>query len=174
MAYEWSWDDDLRQNSDEEVVGSPVSSEPSEDASESSQPVTDTTGPHVHKVTFKCIGATRDDGHQLALRTAKGLITSGHTVPVKLCPEPSNPFDAKAIAFTCCIDGQWQRIGYVVREVLDEVHTAMRAGDIIDVQFAWVKFLLSHPRSGHGMYAGIDITRHGEWSTTVLSSASTM
>ena len=36
----------------------------------------------------------------------------------------------------------------------------MRAGDIVDVQFAWVKFLLSHPRCGHGMYAGIDITRH--------------
>ena len=50
VAYEWRWDD--------EAAASPVSSEPNEDKDESSQPVTDTTGPHVHKVTLKCIGAT--------------------------------------------------------------------------------------------------------------------
>ena len=163
MAYDWKWDDGLNQDSENEAIDCSVASEPSEpdedlpEQAESSEPITDITAPRIHKVTFKCIGATRDDGHQLALRIAKELISSGHTVPVKLPPEPTNPFDAKAIAFTCCIDGQWKRIGYVVREVLDEVHAAMRSGNIVEVRFAWVKFLLSHPRSGYGMYAGIEL-----------------
>ena len=37
-------------------------------------------------------------------------------------PEPDNQFDSKAIAFKC---RKWQRIGYIVRKALDEVHTAL-------------------------------------------------
>jgi len=37
--------------------------------------------------------------------------------------------DTKAIAFVTNIDGAWwQRIGYVVQEIVDEVHKAMDNG----------------------------------------------
>ena len=40
------------------------------------------------------------------------------------------------------INGKWQRIGYVVRDVLDDVHLTMGDGDIVKIEFAWIKYLL--------------------------------
>ena len=34
-----------------------------------------------------------------------------------------------------------------MREVLDDVHHAIRDGDIVKAEFAWIKFLLSFQRS---------------------------
>ena len=59
-----------------------------------------------------------------------------------------------------------------MREVLDDVHHAMRDGDIVKIEFAWIKFLLSFPRLGIGYFAGINITKHGEWSPEVIASSS--
>ena len=85
----------------------------------------------------------------------------------------TNSYDSKAVAFMCMVEGSWQRIGYVVRETLDEVHEAIRQRNILWVKFAWVKYLLQWVRSGPGFYAGINIARRGEWSETCLKSAST-
>ena len=41
-------------------------------------------------------------------------------MPVRLHPEPTNIKDAKAIAFECEIDEK--KIGYDVKEVMDDVH----------------------------------------------------
>jgi len=49
---------------------------------------------------------------------------NGANVSVKIEPEPTNPYDSKAICFKCFVGGLWCRIGYIVREVLDEVHEA--------------------------------------------------
>ena len=46
-------------------------------------------------------------------------------VPTKLQPEPTNQYDARAVAFMCEIDKKWQRIGYVVHECLEHVHKAL-------------------------------------------------
>ena len=35
-------------------------------------------------------------------------------VPVHLMPEPTNPKESVAISFACLIEGNWERIGYVV------------------------------------------------------------
>ena len=35
-------------------------------------------------------------------------------VPVELEPEPDNFWDPNAIAFMCCTDQKWIRIGYIV------------------------------------------------------------
>lgn len=120
---------------------------------------------------FKCIGATRDKQQQLVLKSVCHL-PDKKVVPVKLQPEPNNPFDAKAIAFVTFVDDKWQRVGYVVRECLEDVHHAMRNGDIMKVEFAWVKYLLSFPRSGPGYYAAVNITSRGEWSRSVVASGS--
>ena len=38
-----------------------------------------------------------------------------------------NPVDARAIAFKLETDGCWKCVGYVVREVQEEVHSALQA-----------------------------------------------
>lgn len=126
----------------------------------------------IHTVTFKCIGATRDDEQQATLKLVCQLCDNGLSVPVNIQPEPTNQYDNKAIAFVAFMDEKWQRIGYVVKEALDDVHCALQDGKITKVEFSWVKFLLSFPRSGPGYYAGIKITRQGNWSRVVMSSAS--
>lgn len=94
-------------------------------------------------------------------------------VPVRLFPEPGNLKDSNAIAFQCCIAGEWRKVGYVVKEALSEVHEALKGGTIIFVKFAWVKFLLCWSYSGPGYYAGIDISKRGNWSKNVVCCRST-
>ena len=78
-----------------------------------------------HTVTFKCIGCTRDDDAQDALRYASQLFNVSTVIPVNIYPEPNNPYDRRAIAFKCWINNKWTRIGYVVRKILDEIHDTM-------------------------------------------------
>ena len=89
-------------------------------------------------------------------------------IPVKLQPEPNNPIDSKAIAFMCKVENDWERIGYVVQEALDDVHEAINTNKILGVSFQWIKFIVYFKTPG--WYAGIKITRSGEWSNAVLRS----
>ena len=104
-----------------------------------------------HVVTFKCIGTHHCDSQEV-LKTVS-MIGDQSTVPVELCLEKDNPYDSRAIAFRC----YGTTIGYVVREALDSVHAAIADKKIVYVKFAWVKYLVSWPRSGPGFYAGINI-----------------
>ena len=79
-----------------------------------------------HSVLFKCIGADKERNYQEVLYTAAKKHGKGINVPVKLQPEPNNKYDSKAIAFMCQTDSGWERIGYVVSEATDEVHSANR------------------------------------------------
>lgn len=118
----------------------------------------------------QCIGATRDEEQQKAVEQAYMARQRGEAVPVKIEAEPKKPYDSKAI---CMVDGSWCRIGYIVREVLDEVHEAIADGHILQVRFAWVKLLLEWTLPGPGFYAGIDVAHGGEWSCICIRSAST-
>ena len=124
-------------------------------------------------VTFKCMGSTHHLHAQEALKKASRLLKEGEDVPVRIVPEPSNKFDSKAIAFLCQLDGEWHRIGYVVREALEDVHQTISQDKIIYVKFAWVKYLVVWLRSGPGYYAGINIAKNGDWSSVVVRHAST-
>ena len=79
--------------------------------------------------------AVRDEGQQKALEQAFEAGQNGHTVCVKIEPEPTNPHDSKALCFKCLVGGLWHRIGYIVKEVLDKAHEAIKGGQIL-----WVKF----------------------------------
>jgi hypothetical protein len=94
-------------------------------------------------------------------------------VPTKLQPEPSNQYDAIAVAFMCEIDKKWQRIGYVVHECLEHVHKAFSENRIASVKLHWVKYLVCWSRSGPGYYAGINISLKGEWHRDVIRHQST-
>lgn len=166
VAYEWIW---LTDDFDNDGDGTQMAEDDAEENAEDSDDCV-----HVsHTVTFKCIGANRNPNHQTALEAAADDISNGKNVPVRLFHEPNNPNDSMAMAFECLLDGQWKRIGYVIKEVLQEVHEASRSNVILSVNFEWVKFLLCWSRSGPGFYAGINISKRGTWSRTVTRFAST-
>ena len=122
-------------------------------------------------VDFKCIGVTRDPTYQNILSDVRDVIESGHSVPVKLLPEPTNHYDPNAIAFQCLHQNNWKTFGYVVSEVCEEVLDAIERGCIISVEFVWVKYKLW--KQSPGFYAAVRITRKGEWSHKVKKSHST-
>ena len=69
-----------------------------------------------------------------------GLLQAGTTVPVKVVPEPNNPFDSRALAFQCLVDNKWQVIGYLIKELCDIVHEALANNSIVSTRFSWVKY----------------------------------
>lgn len=178
VAWQWEWLPDSQPGSESE----------SEEDSSSVQPLTHSRTPSdvgsgsedqeevqdvAHTVTFKCIGASRELQTQEILAKVAKLLDRGDIVSVDLFPEPENKYDSNAIAFKCLVDGSWHRIGYVVREALLYVHDAMKKQQILSVKFAWVKYIINWSRSGPGFYAGINITKSGDWHTTILQCAST-
>ena len=125
-----------------------------------------------HVVTFKCVGTTHDT-HAQEILAKVTMLLQNEEVPVKITPEPTNQYDAKAICFKCFVDGEWHRIGYVVREALDHVHDALSEKKIISVKFSWVKYLAVWSRCGPGFYAGVKIAKSGEWHPDVMKCSST-
>ena len=91
----------------------------------------------------------------------RDTLEQGHEVPILLAPEPTN---SRAIAFMCMVNGKWHRVGYVVNEILDEVHQALSRGEVVKVKFA-VKYISDWSRSGPGFFAGVDVTKHGRSHT---------
>ena len=170
VAYAWHLKQDNCDSDDSSLMSSgstnSVASSPSE-----TEVIDSSLAPHT--LTFKCMGTVKDPNYQETLSKATALLKDGKETPVRLRPEPENPFDANAIAYECQIDNQWRRIGYVVQDALLDVHDALSKKEIISVKFAWVKYLLCWRRSGPGFYAGVNITKQGSWSQTCKHCAST-
>ena len=99
------------------------------------------TGFTSHTVTFKCMRTTKDSDHQATLHAASGLLREGSDVQVLFRPEPDNP-DANTIAFDCLIGSDSKRSGYVLQDILMEVHEAITKENIISVKIAWIKYLV--------------------------------
>ena len=177
LVWEWEMEECAECYGDENSDGNEedkIKEEEDEDAGELGAEEDEDNTDIVHTLTFKCIGATKDMQQQLVLRQAKELLQQQKEVPVRLSPEPDNPYDTQAIAFQCFIDGTWHRVGYVVQEALQEVHDAMRNDKIKEVSCAWVKYLVKWTATGAGYYAGINITKYGQWSQRACRSRSTV
>lgn len=178
VVYEWGWLDveQMYQNNDSEIYDDSDDGDNSADGDDSDDGDDDQDDSDsfvTHTITFKCIGASRETSYQTALQAALECINEGKDVPVKLIPEPDNPKDSRAIAFHCFVGEKWRRIGYIVKEALQDVHDALKNNQILSVKFAWVKFLLCWSQCGPGFYAGIDISRKGNWPTNIMRCAST-
>ena len=139
---------------------------PSDDSSSCSDD--DSIPAITHSVIFKCMGVTKEKRYQDIPKYAKQQLDNGIRLPLKLQLEPDNKYDSKAIAFMCHDNSGWQRIGYVLREVTDEVHGAINNGKILNVAFDWTKYCVHF--STCGWYTGIRITLNGEWLPQVQRS----
>ena len=175
VAWEWNWDNG--EDSEDEAPDNP---ETEDDVnpylasdSEGSDMFDFTHTQLTHTVTFKCIGTTHDHSAQDTLAKVVQLNKENNEVSVDIFPEPDNQYDSKAICFKCQIGGEWKRIGYIVREALDHVHEALTEQKIINVKFSWVKYLAVWSKSGPGFYAGVNISKNGEWHPSVVKCSST-
>ena len=179
IVWEWNWDDSDSTSDVDHVSESSVEADSDDEhnpyidseTDEADTTVTETTV--AETVTCKCIGTTHDSVGQKMLARAKTLMDQQECVPVKIEPEPDNQYDSKAIAFKCRVDEKWYRIGYIVKEALEDVHNALTQKLVVDVSFKWIKYLVIWMRSGPGYYAGINITINGKWSSQVHRCAST-
>ena len=128
----------------------------------------------VHSITFKCIGSAKEHRYQEVLAEAALKKRNGENVEVRIHPEPQNPYDARAIAFECLIGTKWERVGYMVSEVLDSVHQVLQDNALVSVRLDWVKFITHWSSSGPGWYCGVEVSRKGSWSKEILQSRSTI
>ena len=126
-----------------------------------------------HALVFKCIGSTKSQQYQNALNIARDLLADNQAVPVTLFHEKNNPRDPRALAFVCEINGKSRTVGYVVSELLEEVHAAISDDIIISVKFSWIRYITDWTKSGPGFFAGVEIKKKGPWSPNAIKSAST-
>lgn len=126
VVWKWEWAEDDDDDGEENNLDDPPATSDHvnhylHSSDEDSHDVSDTTPtafsvPYLtHTVTFKCIGTTRDYKPQEVLAKVSQLLTRNEKVPVIAEPEPTNQFDSRAICFKCLVDGEWHRIGYIVR-----------------------------------------------------------
>ena len=169
MYLVWKWDWARADTNHCTEIGANGCDIDSVDSEQDIEQIKETT---LDTVRFKVIGVTRDKKYQHALERANERICSDKVVEVDIFKEPNNPIDSKAIVFKCFLEDQWHRIGYIVKEALDDVHEALSTNSIVGVKFGWVKFRFDFQQSGPGFYAGVDITRIGAWSSTVHACAS--
>lgn len=125
----------------------PLANSTDDDSDDFEEPPSSAATLHPHTVVFKCIGATRDTQSQRVLYQAKSKLDSGWSVPVRMRPEPTNIHDARAVIFECRLDDKWQKIGYVVKDILEEVHFAIDNNLVMEVKFQWVKYITEWTRS---------------------------
>ena len=128
----------------------------------------------LNSVVFKCIGTCKEENYQQVLARAAALKKQNKAVETRILPEPQNPMDSKAIAFQVLIDDKWQRIGYMVKEVLDAVHKELSNDSLTAVELDWVKFITHWCRSTPGWYCGIKVTKKGAWDINVVRCRSTL
>lgn len=102
VAYDWEWMDGWSDENEDLFtdLSEPVSKELNPHT-EIPQLISDESD-LLHTVAFKCSDATRDSQQQHVLKEVYQLIESNETVSVRIEPEPSNPYDAKACLYYLC------------------------------------------------------------------------
>ena len=175
VIWEWEWvdKDNVTHVSDTVLSHNSIENDESSEMEFGSDTSVSIEELPVYTETFKCIGCQHDLEAQQVLQIVSQMMRNGDIVPVNIFHEPSNRYDSRAMAFKCWIRDEWKRIGYVVKETLDAVHNAKDRSEITDVSFKWAKYLVTWSRSGPGFYAGINISKRGQWPREVAACAST-
>lgn len=61
----------------------------------------------------------------------------------------------------------------MVKEVLEDVHSAINKKEIFNVKFDWIKYITDWTRSGPEYFAVIRISKNGDWGPKVMQYSST-
>ena len=100
------------------------------------------------------------------------LIVRGPTLPrliaykIILKHEPTNPVDSNAIIVEICLkDGSYIPIGYVVKELVHDVHPFLSE---LRAFITSVRYRSAFKREGY--YAIINLVKEGAWSKKVVAA----
>ena len=90
---------------------------------------------------------------------------------VDIKPEPENDYDSNAIAVLLNYGSGWYTVGYIAKELANEIHPLLKTSNI-KVEISHIRFRLTYLLIGY--YLTLNITRKGQWSPKVISASKTV
>lgn len=170
VIWEWEWfSEEFESSSDERTDVTVIPETPPPEREISDDAISEAlVSPSIHTAMFNCIGCTREVEYHVFHNFAPWEKLWNQTYARTWQPIWLH----NTIAFVCRVDEKWQKIGYAIKEVLGDLHNAIESNTIIDVSIEWIKYKYVIYWQTLGWYAGINITRKGEWSNTFLHSQS--
>lgn len=123
-----------------------------------------------HSLPFEVLGTCYSKSRQDALEDALDhLYEHNRPVFVKLVAEPENPIDKHAIAVYVMSSSNYEKVGYIARELTQFVHPHLQDPTLkVSVHSIWfcTAFLQI------GFYITIIITKSGLWDKNVVKASS--
>lgn len=121
-----------------------------------------------HTLPFKVLGTCYSKERQLSLEKAFDYMEANRPVFADLVHEPDNTHDPNAIAVYISFEGDYEKVGYLPRELTCFVHPLLQKPEL-DVQVKKIRFRTSYLRVG--FYLTLDITKNGAWDDVVVAAS---
>ena len=121
-----------------------------------------------HTLPFKVLGTCFSKERHVCLEKAYDYIENNRYVYADLIHESTNIHDPKAIAVLISTDNDFEKVGYLPRELTEFVHPLLSSGDI-EVDVKRIFFKMTYLRVG--FYMTINITKTGPWDDVVLQAS---
>ena len=117
-----------------------------------------------HTLPFKVMGTCYWTSRQDALEEAYTYLHEyNRHVFAKLVEEPENVNDSNAIAVYLMASDNYNKVGYIARELTSHLNPIMKS---LDVSVKHIRF--STTFSTKGYYLTLEITKHGMWHNDVV------
>lgn len=123
----------------------------------------------MHCLPFKVMGTCYNSCRQTALSEAL-MYLEDYNRPVfaKLVAEPENIVDPNAIAVYVMSSGDYEKVGYIAKELTQYVHPVLN-DPAFDVEINKIRFCATYRMIG--FYLTINITKKGSWDKTVMKAS---
>ena len=108
-----------------------------------------------HTLPFKVLGVAFKH-RQRHLEAAFQKLENGEEVKVDIKPEPDNDYDSNAIAVLLNYGSGWYTVGYIAKELTNEIHPLLKSSNI-KVGISHIRFRLTYSLIGY--YLTLNITR---------------
>ena len=115
---------------------------------------------------FALKGSSYHEDCQKALRECKNKEINNEEIQIRVTSEPTNPRDKNAMIVESFIANKWQRVGYIPRQKIKKLKTAMLGNEIQSVQFKFIshKYI---PDLNDWLYCPVIlITKYNNWLPT--------
>jgi hypothetical protein len=121
-----------------------------------------------HTLPFKVLGTCFSKERQKSLDSALNYMDNNRPVFVDLQCEPENKYDKNAIAVYLMSDGEFQKVGYIARELTQYVQPLVITSSY-QATVKKIRFRTNFLRVGY--YLTIDITKQGNWTDEVIAAS---
>ena len=120
-----------------------------------------------HTLVFKVLGTCFSKERQTHLEMAYECMERNIHVFIDLVPEPENTHDPNAIAVCIMSQDEFEKVGYIPRELTGFIHPLILTGDM-EVCVKSIRFRTNYLRVGY--YLTINITKTGLWDDAVVAA----